>query len=142
MNNVNLTGRLTRDPELKFLTGNGTAVCNFTIAVDKNLSKEKKQQMEAQGKPTADFIRIIVWGKRAETCANYLKKGLLCGVSGAINTSTYKSQSGETRYSTDINASNVEFLEWADKSEKKDDFISLDEDTGFAGIDLESDIPF
>ena len=146
MNSVILIGRLTRDPELRFIPGSGTAVANFTIAVDKGLSKEKKQQMETQGKPTADFIRVVVWGKRAETCANFLAKGRLVAVNGSITTSSYKSQTGETRYSTDVLANNVEFLEWGDKKDapRKDDFMSIDEDliNGFQAIEDDDDIPF
>jgi len=74
INNVNLVGRLTKDPELKYIPGSGTAVTNFTLAIDRGLSKDKKKELEAQGKPTADFIRTVVWGKQAENCANYLKK--------------------------------------------------------------------
>ncbi len=114
MNNVTLIGRLTRDPELRYVAGSGNAVAQFTLAVDKRLSKDKRQQFEAQGKPTADFIRIVVWGRSAENCANYLKKGRLVAVQGSINTSTYQAQNGETRYSTDVVANSVEFLEWGD----------------------------
>ena len=111
MNNVSLIGRLTRDPELKYIPGSGTAVANFTLAVDRGLSKSKKQELEQQGKPTADFIRIVVWGKQAENCANYLAKGRLVAVSGSIRTSTSKDDSGKTNYYTDVNAYRVEFLE-------------------------------
>ena len=78
MNKVVLIGRLTRDPELRYLTtGSNTAVARFTLAVDKQLSKEKKLEMESRNQPTADFINIVVWGKLAETCSNYLAKGRL-----------------------------------------------------------------
>ncbi len=115
MNNVTLIGRLTRDPELRYVQGSGNAVAQFTLAVDKRLSKEKRQQFEAQGKPTADFIRVVVWGRQAENCNNYLAKGRLVAIQGSINTSTYQNQNGETRYSTDVVANNVQFLEWGDK---------------------------
>lgn len=113
MNNVILIGRLVRDPELRFISGTGTAVTNFTLAVDKNLSREKKQQFESQGKPTADFIRIVVWGKQGENCANYLAKGRLVAVNGSIQTGSYE-KNGVRHYTTDINANRVEFLEWGD----------------------------
>ncbi len=114
MNHVVLIGRLTRDPELRYISS-GTAVSQFTLAVDKQLSRDKKQQFEQQGKPTADFIRIVVWGKQAENCANYLVKGRLVAVQGSINVSSYKNNAGETRYSTDVVANNVQFLEWGDR---------------------------
>ncbi len=121
MNNVTLIGRLTKDPELRYVAGSGNAVSQFTLAVDKGLSRDKRQQFESQGKPTADFIRIVVWGKQAENCANYLKKGLKVAVQGSIRTSSYQSQSGEMRYSTDVVASNVEFLEWSDSNNNQND---------------------
>lgn len=90
-------------------------MANFTLAVDKNLARDKKLEFEQKGQPTADFIRIVVWGKSAENCANYLAKGRLIAVNGSIQTSTYQTNTGETRYSTDILANHVEFLEWGDK---------------------------
>ena len=74
MNNVSLIGRLTADPQLRYIPS-GTAVCNFNMAVDKGLSKDKKTELEAQGKPVADFINIVVWGKSAENVANYMSRG-------------------------------------------------------------------
>lgn len=117
MNQVNLIGRLVRDPEIRFVPGSGKAVANFTMAVDKNLARDKKAEFEQKGQPTADFIRIVVWGKSAENCANYLTKGRLVAVSGSIQTSSYKTNTGETRYVTDVQASNVEFLEHGKKQE-------------------------
>ena len=115
INTVNLIGRLTRDPELKFLPNGGTAVTTFSLAVDKQLSKEKKQEMEASGQPTADFINIVVWGKQAENCANYLVKGRLVGVRGRIQTRTWEAQDGTKRYATEVVAEQTQFLEWGDK---------------------------
>lgn len=81
MNKVILIGRLTKDPDLRY-TQSGMAVCQFTLAVNKNLSKDKKEEMEAQNKPTADFPRIVVWGKMGENASRYLKKGSQCAVEG------------------------------------------------------------
>lgn len=89
MNNTVIIGRLTRDPELRYLPGNGTAVSNFNLAVDRDLSKDKKQELESKGQPTADFINIVAWGKTAEHCANYLVKGRLVGIQGRIQTGSY-----------------------------------------------------
>ena len=145
MNNVSLIGRLTRDPELKYIPGSGTAVANFTLAVDRGLSKSKKQELEQQGKPTADFIRIVVWGKQAENCANYLAKGRLVAVSGSIRTSTSKDDSGKTNYYTDVNAYRVEFLEWGNDQKnsssqnKSNDDIDPDD---FKSVEEDDDIPF
>ncbi len=157
MNQVVLIGRLTRDPELRYISGSGTAVTQFTLAVDKQLSREKKQQFEQQGKPTADFIRIVVWGKQAENCANYLAKGRLVAVQGAINTSSYKTNTGETRYSTDVVANKVQFLEWGDRpadnrsgmqqrptNQTNNTFDAFDNDFSkdYQSIEDDDDIPF
>ena len=146
MNNVVLIGRLARDPELRFVPGSGMAVANFTMAIDKGLTREKKAEFEAQGKPTADFIRIIVWGKQAENCSQYLAKGKLVGIQGSIQTGSYKSASGETRYTTEVLANKVEFLEWGEKTtgNKSDDFTfgSQPSFEDFQTIEDDDDVPF
>lgn len=109
MNKVILIGRLTKDPDLRY-TQSGMAVCQFTLAVNKNLSKDKKEEMEAQNKPTADFPRIIVWGKMGENASRYLKKGSQCAVEGAIQTGSYEDNNGNRVFTTDIVAQRVEFL--------------------------------
>ena len=111
MNSVNLIGRLVRDPELKY-TQSQMAVCTFTLAVDKGLSRDKRQEMESAGKPTADFPRIMVFGKMAENTSTYLSKGSQCSVIGRIQTGSYQDrETGKTIYTTDIIADRVEFLD-------------------------------
>ena len=110
MNRVILSGRLTRDPELRY-TQSQQPVCTFTLAVDKRLSRDKKAEMESQNRPTADFPRITVWGKQAENASRYLTKGSQCIVEGRIQTGSYQDrESGKTVYTTDVVADNVEFL--------------------------------
>ena len=115
MNICTLIGRLTRDPELKFLQS-GMANGRFTLAVDRDLSKEKKQEAEAKGQPTADFINIVAWGKTAENCANYLTKGRFVAVQGRIQTGGYE-KDGKRVYTTEVVAQNVQFLEWGEKTQ-------------------------
>ncbi len=110
MNSVVLIGRLVRDPELRFIPSSGMAVAKFTLAVDREMSRDKKQEAASQGKQTADFIGITVFGKQAENCANYLTKGSQCAVHGRISTGSYTTQTGEKRYTTDIIADRVEFI--------------------------------
>ncbi len=143
MNNVTLIGRLARDPQLRIIPGSGMKVGNFTIAIDKGLSREKKAEFEAQGKPTADFPRIVVWGKQAENCSQYLAKGILVAIQGSIQTSSYKSNSGETHYTTEVLASRVEFLERNDKSgnSENDDF-SFGNPEDYQNIEDDDDVPF
>ncbi|MDR7856040.1 single-stranded DNA-binding protein [Tissierella sp.] len=140
MNNVVLIGRLTRDPELRYLPA-GTAVCKFSLAVEKGLSKEKKQEMESRNQPTADFINIVVWGKMGENCANFLAKGRLVGIQGRIQSGSYD-KDGVKYYTTDVVATNVEFLEWGDKQQSNNA-----PSTDFGGIEgfnptSNDDIPF
>lgn len=119
MNKVILIGRLVRDPELRYTQSN-QAVCTFTLAVDKKLSREKREEAEAAGRPTADFPRIIVWGKMGENASRYLFKGSQCAVEGRIQTGSYQDrESGKTVYTTDVVADNVEFLSRLSQDESK-----------------------
>ena len=144
MNNVVLIGRLTRDPELRYIPNTGTAVSNFALAVDKQVSREKRQEMEAKGQPTADFINIVVWGKQAENCANYLAKGRLTAVQGRIQSRSYDDNDGNRRYVTEVVAERVQFLEWGD-SDRRPTSDSIDDGfTDIGGFDPADgdDIPF
>jgi single-strand DNA-binding protein len=108
MNKVVLIGRLTKDPELKFTPGTGTAVTQFTIAVDRRYQKDKEKE--------ADFIPIVVWGKQAESTANHMAKGRLIGISGRLQVRSYDAKDGSgKRYVSEVVAEEVQFLEWADK---------------------------
>jgi len=111
MNKVVLVGRLTKDPELKFAQGTGTAVTTFTVAVNRRFKRE--------GQPEADFIPVVVFGKTAEATANYMSKGKLISVSGNIQTRTYDAKDGTKRYVTEVIADEVDFLEWGDKAGNK-----------------------
>lgn len=137
MNKVILIGRLTKDPDLRY-TQKGQAMVTFILAVDKKLSREKKQEMEAQGKATADFPRITAWGKQAENLSKYLKKGKQCAVEGSIQTGTYKDKDGKTVYTTDVLANNVEYLnnyqEKNNKNNNNDDFFDDFNDVEDEGI--------
>ncbi|HBH1790561.1 TPA: single-stranded DNA-binding protein [Clostridioides difficile] len=108
MNNTTLIGRLTRDPELKYIPGSGTAVSTFTIAVDRDYIKK-------DGTKETDFIPIEVMGKLAEVCANNLGKGRLVAVEGSIRVNLYE-KDGEKRTYTKVHANKIKFLDY-----KKDD---------------------
>lgn len=132
MNNVVLIGRLTRDPDLRYIPDSGKAITTFTLAVDRPFSREK----------TADFFRIVVFGKAAENCGTYLSKGRLAGVSGRLQNNNYETQSGEKRYSIDIIADRVEFLEPKSKS-NQDNKENENMPDGFQALeDDDDDIPF
>jgi len=116
MNNVSLIGRLTADPWTKAVDEERT-ITKFHIAVDRGYAAEKKEELKGEGKQTADFPQIVVWGKLAESCSKILKKGLLVGVSGVVQTSTYDTSDGDTVYSTYVNGKNIKFLEFPTKEE-------------------------
>lgn len=103
LNRVVLVGRLTKDPDLRY-TANGTAVANFTIAVNRPFSNQ-------QGDREADFINCVIWRKPAESLANYMSKGSLIGVDGRMQTRSYDGQDGKRVYVTEVVADTVQFLE-------------------------------
>lgn len=108
MNKVVLIGRLTKDPELRFTPGTGTAVTTLTLAVDRRFPNK-------EGQREADFIPVVIWGKQAENTANYMNKGKLVGISGRIQTRSYEAKDGTRRYITEVVADEVQFLERGDK---------------------------
>ena len=109
MNNTQLLGRLVRNADFNKFDNN--SVARFTLAVDKGLSKEKKEEMEMQGKPTADFISCQAWGKTAEFINNYTEKGSRIAVVGRIQTGSYE-KDGQMVYTTDVLVQNVEVIDW------------------------------
>lgn len=107
MNNVVLIGRLTKDPELRFIPNSGKAVARFSIAVNREFSKDKE----------ADFFNIVVWGKTAEYVANYSQKGRLIAINGNLRNNNYEDKNGTKHYTIEVVANRVEILEWGDKNE-------------------------
>lgn len=112
MNKVILIGRLTKDVDLKYIQ-EGKAVANFTLAVDRPFKNQ-------QGEKEADFIRIVVWGKQAENCGNYIRKGRLVAVSGRLQTRSYETEDGQRKYITEVVAGEVKFLDRAKESEQSE----------------------
>lgn len=102
LNRVVLIGRLTADPNLRYLP-NGTATTSFTLACDR--------PFQTGGEREADFIPIVCWRQLAETCANYLKKGRLTAVEGRIQVRNYTNNEGKKVFVTEVIADNVRFLE-------------------------------
>ena len=135
MNNVVLIGRLTRDPELRYLPNTNTANCTFTLAVDKGLSKDKKQEYEQKGWATADFINIAVWGKMAEVVNNFVGKGTLIAINGRLSVRNYEDKQGNKRTGTEVVASNVDFIEWKDRDQRHSSGNSGFNAQADAGID-------
>ena len=102
MNTVNLMGRLTKDPELKY-TGSGIAVCKFTVAVNRDFTNQS-------GEREADFINCTAFKKTAENLSNYQTKGSQIGVVGRIQTGSFEGQDGKRVFTTDVIVDRIEFL--------------------------------
>lgn len=100
INKVVLIGRLVKDPELRFAAGSGTAVCRFTLAVNRQFKKDE-----------ADFISCIAFGKTGETIAQYITKGRQLAISGNIRTGSYEAQDGTRRYTTDVVIEGFDFID-------------------------------
>ena len=98
LNRVVLTGRLTRDAELRYTQG-GTSVASFTLAVD-------RQFRNAQGERDADFINCVIWRKPAENFANFTHKGALVGIDGSLRTRSYENNQGQRVYVTEVQVDN------------------------------------
>lgn len=133
MNNVQLIGRLVRDIEMRY-TPSGTASSQFTLAVDRKMSKEKRAEAERNNQPTADFISCKAWSKTAEILAQYVKKGQRIAIEGSIQTGSYE-KDGRRIYTTDVLVNSFEFIEKAGAGNEQ-----LNPD-GFFPIDNQ-DIPF
>jgi single-strand DNA-binding protein len=103
INNVVLTGRLTKDVELKY-TPSGVAVGNFTLAVNRTYKN-------AQGETETDFIKCVVWRKQAETMAKHLKKGNLIGVNGNLQSRSYENSEGKRIFVLECIVDSFTFLE-------------------------------
>lgn len=132
MNKGNIIGNLTRDPELRFIPSSGKAVCTFTIAVNRPMSKD-----------AVDFLPIKVWGKTAENCGKYLSKGSKVGVTGSATSGSYEDKEGNKVYTIDVLAYNVQFLNTKKSDDKQQSQPNYQNDlNGFQAIDGDSDIPF
>lgn len=95
MNKVNLMGRLTRDPEVRYSTGeNATAIARYSLAVDRRYKREGEQE--------ADFINCVAFSKQGEFAEKYLRKGMKIAISGRIQTGSYTDKDGKKIYTTDI----------------------------------------
>ena len=108
-NKVFLLGRLARDPEIRY-TQNGSAIANMTVATDESFVGSDGNKVER-----TEWHRVTVFGKAAENCGNYLGKGSLVHVEGSLATRKWQDQNGQDRYTTEIKAQRVQFLDRRDQ---------------------------
>ena len=132
MNNVVIVGRLTKDPELKYLTS-GTPVATFTMAIDRDYKNK-------DGSIPVDLVPVEIMGKPAEFCANYVTKGRLVGVQGSIRVDRYETADGEKRTFTKVAGRNIQALESKSKAEQGEQ-APQEAPAGFSAVD-DDDVPF
>lgn len=134
LNRVALVGRLTKDPEVRYAPDNQTAIAKFTIAVDRTFKRE--------GQPSADFIPVVVFGKSAENCGKYIRKGRMVAVSGRIQTRSWDNQEGKRQYATEVIADEVDFLDRGSDSKEQGNAGGSGDYSDFHPAEEEDDLPF
>jgi len=110
LNKVFLIGNLTRDPELRYVPS-GTAVATFDLAVNRTYNTQTGEK-----KDETTFMRIVVWARRAEVCAEYLTKGSPVFVEGRLRSRSWEGKDGQKRSTIEVVANNIQFLRGAQKS--------------------------
>ncbi|MDP4179520.1 MAG: single-stranded DNA-binding protein [Bacillota bacterium] len=133
MNKAILMGRLTKEPELRYTSANNIPVCSFTLAVNRNYSKQGEEKQ-------ADFIPVVAWNKLAEICGKYFQKGRQVVVVGRIQTRTWDDNEGKRHYVTEVIADEAYFADgkksegtpgkpsFGDNSGNEDGFYPIPED--------------
>ena len=129
MNKVVLIGRLTKDPELKYTPGTGTAVTTITLAVENYNSKTQEK--------TADFIPVVLWGKQAENTAQYTLKGCQVAISGRISVRTYDAKDGTKRYVTEVVADMFNGVQFLSKNNNSNSNNSVENNDVFGGMNFD-----
>ena len=130
INNVVLVGRVTKDIELK-VTPTGKSVCSFSLAVERKFVQN--------GEKITDFINCQSWGKSAETLEKYVKKGMMIGIEGRIQTRKYTKQHGQTVYVTEVVADSFSFLE----KKQSNDQPQFNDFENYGGFEVnDDDLPF
>lgn len=135
LNRVELIGRLGRDPELKYSQA-GAPVCRFNVATDESYTDRNGNRVDR-----VEWHTVIAFQKLAENCSQYLKKGSLVYIEGSLTTRKWQDQQGQDRYSTEIRAQRVQFLD-----HKRDGQQGQQRDSGYSGLPSDAsgidDCPF
>ncbi len=127
MNKVLMIGRLSKDPEIRYTTGEKSmAVASFNLAVDRRIRKAES--------PEADFFNCVAFGKTAEHMEKYWKKGMKAAITGRIENEPWETKDGQKRVSTKILIDEIEFCEKKQESEKKEEWVPTDS--------IEEELPF
>jgi single-strand DNA-binding protein len=140
MNKVILMGRLTKDPELRFTSGSNTAVCNFTIAVNRQFQKQGEERK-------ADFLPVVAWSKNAEFCGKYFTKGQQVAIVGRLETRTWDDNEGKKHYITEVIAEEAHFADSKRSGEGPAERTNSGapgggQSDGFYPVDDDDELPF
>lgn len=130
MNNINLIGRLTKDPELRFAANGGTAICKFTLAVNRAFKKGE-----------VDFINCVAFGKTAETISKFMSKGRMLGVNGSLQIGSYDAQDGTKKYTADVILNGFTFVDSNGNNSANSTQNNSDLDADITPVD-DGDMPF
>ena len=133
MNKINLSGRTTADPELRYLPGNGTAICNFTLAV-------RRSRKNAQGEYETDFINCQAWAKSGELIAEHVKKGQMFTISGRLQIRKYE-KDGVNHWASEVVVEDFDFPQ-KDKGQGESVNTTASSFGREVSLDDNSDIPF
>lgn len=137
MNSVQLVGRLTRDPEMRYTDG-GSTIARFSLAVDRRYKSENG--------PTADFPNCVAFGRTAEFIEKYFRKGMRMGCQGRIQTGSYTNNDGQKVYTTDVVVESCEFVESkaSQQPEENNNGFGPADENGFMNIpdDIDEELPF
>ena len=137
MNSVQLVGRLTRDPEMRYTDG-GSTIARFSLAVDRRYKSENG--------PTADFPNCVAFGRTAEFIEKYFRKGMRMGCQGRIQTGSYTNNDRQKVYTTDVVVESCEFVESkaSQQPEENNNGFGPADENGFMNIpdDIDEELPF
>ena len=135
LNNINLMGRLTKDPDVRYAQGSNTCIARYTLAVDRRFKRD--------GDPDADFINCVAFGKQGEFAEKWFKKGIKINAVGRIQTGNYTNKDGARVNTFDIIIEEQEFAESKSASgnaQPKQEAKPKEDD--FVPADLGEDLPF
>ena len=136
MNKVELIGRLTKDPEVRFTQTTNTQFSNFTLAVNRRFVKEGEERQ-------ADFINIVAWGKTAEFCSKYFRKGQQVAIVGRIQTRNWEDDQGKKHYITEVVAEEVYFADSKKENQEPKSDMQFENTTSNITTDFENiPLPF
>ena len=137
MNKVELLGRLTRDPEVRYTQTNNTLVASFSLAVNRRFVRQGEERQ-------ADFINIVAWSKLGEFCSKYFKKGQQVAVTGRLQTRTWDDDQGQKHYITEVVAEEAYFADSKRDGAVDNTFGSIPMPTPDSDFEVSSgdDLPF